>query len=122
MNLEYLPVLDGDGIWNDQDNCPSIANPDQKNSDQDQNGQGDACRDPDRDHVLGKLDNCPQKYNPNQKDVDQDGLEDLCDDSDDRLTEKNNLLITAGVILAGLVLIFFLIRFLKRMKISEEEA
>jgi len=32
---------DGDGITDDRDNCPNVANPDQKDTDQD--GVGDAC-------------------------------------------------------------------------------
>jgi uncharacterized protein (TIGR03382 family) len=35
------PDADGDGIADDEDNCPAIANPDQ--ADADQNGVGDAC-------------------------------------------------------------------------------
>lgn len=35
------PDLDGDGILNHKDNCPTIANPDQEDADQD--GAGDAC-------------------------------------------------------------------------------
>ena len=37
---------DGDGIADDQDNCPTVANADQ--ADQDGDGIGDVC-DPDRD-------------------------------------------------------------------------
>jgi len=43
---------DGDGIPDSVDNCPHVANPDQKDTDGD--GVGDAC------------DNCPTVYNPTQ--------------------------------------------------------
>ena len=62
---------DGDGIPDSRDNCPNVANPDQKDTDGD--GVGDAC------------DNCPNVANPTQDpnackppppqrcDVDRDG-------------------------------------------------
>ena len=93
---------DGDGIWIGVDNCPNIANPTQKNSDVDQ--QGDACDpdddgdgvsdgvdncdaynpeqypcdDLDGDKVFDGVDNC-NEYNPDQKDENGDGLGDACD-------------------------------------------
>ena len=57
--------LDGDGVPDTQDNCPSIANPEQADGDGD--GVGDAC------------DNCPGVANPNQADTDGDGVGDACD-------------------------------------------
>ena len=70
---------DGDGVPDSIDNCPHVANPDQKDTDGD--GVGDAC------------DNCPTVYNPTQDpnackapppppkrcDVDKDGDIDLRD-------------------------------------------
>jgi uncharacterized delta-60 repeat protein len=59
---------DKDGICDTQDNCPSVANADQKDTDGD--GVGDAC------------DNCPTVANANQvipvwyKDLDNDGYSD----------------------------------------------
>jgi len=47
------------------DNCPDVANPDQRSSDDD--GLGDAC------------DVCPQLDDPAQRDTDEDGVGDACD-------------------------------------------
>jgi len=57
--------IDDDGIVDDQDNCPCIAN--QNQTDVDSDGVGDAC------------DNCPDDCNPDQKDEDRDGMGDACD-------------------------------------------
>jgi hypothetical protein len=61
------PVVDtdGDGIPDSKDNCPKVANPDQKDTDGD--GVGDAC------------DNCPLTYNPDQKDSNGNGIGDACE-------------------------------------------
>ena len=56
---------DGDGIINDDDNCPLIANPGQEDADGD--GVGDVC------------DNCEDTSNSDQADIDGDGVGDLCD-------------------------------------------
>jgi hypothetical protein len=56
---------DHDGVPDAQDNCPKVANPDQKDSDKD--GVGDAC------------DNCPLTYNPDQKDSNGNGIGDACE-------------------------------------------
>jgi hypothetical protein len=76
------PDGDGDGIPDDEDNCPGVYNPDQLDTDGD--GQGDACDDDDdADGVPDMLDNCPLLYNPEQDDLDGDGQGDPCDDDDD---------------------------------------
>ncbi len=73
---------DGDGIADDVDNCPLIANPDQ--SDVDADGIGDVCDpvndlDLDGDGVLNAADNCPADANADQADLDGDGTGDVCD-------------------------------------------
>src|SRR5215467_295718 len=80
------PIVDhdGDGIADSADNCPSIANADQKDTDQD--GLGDACDlpnplpppppppDTDGDGIEDSDDNCPNIANDDQKDDDEDGM------------------------------------------------
>jgi hypothetical protein len=57
---------DGDGVADDLDNCPSLANADQADADLD--GIGDAC------------DNCPREPNPGQEDTfGAVGIGDACD-------------------------------------------
>jgi len=83
---------DGDTICDKADNCPSVNNPDQKDSDGD--GIGDACDsdtppppdrcadlggDTDGDGFCNKVDNCPAVNNPDQTDSDGDGIGDRCD-------------------------------------------
>jgi hypothetical protein len=76
---------DLDGIADNQDNCPQVANANQDNLDHDE--QGDACDpDDDGDQVVdtaanGLGDNCPRLYNPQQTDGDEDGTGDACDKS-----------------------------------------
>jgi hypothetical protein len=61
--------LDGDGASGMEDNCPAVANPDQRDSDSDRTG--DIC------------DNCRDTFNPDQLDTDYDGYGDACDPDDD---------------------------------------
>lgn len=59
-NPLYRPADDdADGIANSTDNCPSVANPDQK--DKNKNRVGDACEDFDKDGIMNSLDNCPDR-------------------------------------------------------------
>ena len=79
--------LDGDGVPNQQDNCPSAPNADQKNNDYPEDLLGDACDDDDdNDGVPDVSDNCPFVKNPDQKNHDADGLGDVCDPDDDNDT------------------------------------
>jgi len=79
--------IDCDGIMDYEDNCPSLANPDQYNSDGDD--FGDICDncpdinnndqfDPDEDGYGALCDNCPVHYNPDQIDSNDDNIGDSC--------------------------------------------
>jgi hypothetical protein len=75
---------DGDGIVGCVDNCASVANTDQADTDHD--GVGDACNDADDadgDEVADAIDDCPALANADQADGDADGLGDACDDCTD---------------------------------------
>ena len=61
--------VDGDNLYNEDDNCPTVFNPDQVDADAD--SVGDAC------------DNCLTTPNREQFDGDADGLGDACDDCTD---------------------------------------
>ena len=74
--------FDGDGVLENDDNCPELANADQANADGD--AAGDACDpDDDNDTVVDEDDNCPTTTNVDQIDLDGDGDGDACDPDDD---------------------------------------
>lgn len=73
---------DNDGLDDADDNCPSMQNADQANSDND--AFGDICDpDDDNDGDLDGDDNCPFAANSDQADLDGDNLGNTCDDDDD---------------------------------------
>ena len=93
--------MDGDGVPDAMDNCPSVFNPirpvdNGKQGDLDGDGTGDECdvcprdantttctpfdpNDLDGDGVPNATDNCPNVSNPTQTDTDMDGKGDACD-------------------------------------------
>ena len=73
--------MDGDGYFDQNDNCVTVPNQDQLDTDDD--GLGDACDDDDDgDGVADSVDNCPLTANPDQADSDNDGIGDVCDTPD----------------------------------------
>ena len=98
---QYADDFDEDGIEDDFDNCPFVANMDQADADGDLSGNacdncpnasneiqldadgdmiGDACdSDIDGDLVENMLDNCPNMPNATQVNTDADQLGDACD-------------------------------------------
>ncbi len=77
---------DNDGLKDDVDNCPFIANADQFDTDGD--GIGNSCdTDDDNDSVIDTKDNCPLQPNPDQADRDHDGLGDVCDTAELNVSE-----------------------------------
>ncbi len=80
--------MDGDGVGDEDDNCPNNYNPGQENYDEDDLGDVcDSCTDTDDDGYGNPGfpvntcpdDNCPDDYNPDQNDYDGDGIGDVCD-------------------------------------------
>lgn len=69
--------IDGDGIPDVSDNCPTKANNNQ--SDIDRDGLGDVCDDDmDGDAIVNTRDNCQMVSNPDQLDTNGDGIGDAC--------------------------------------------
>jgi len=104
--------FDNDGLPDEQDLCPKIA--DAKNTDVDKNGRGDVCEDPDLDGKMSNQDNCPFVYNPAQKDSDLDGIGDKCDDEENRLSENSDYLLYGIFAIASLLLGFLVMRSFKK--------
>jgi len=84
---------DADGIADELDNCPDVANVDRVDSDDD--GRGDVCdpcadclpclvgpdHDEDGDHLADGCDNCPTIASVDVTNTDGDDLGDICDAS-----------------------------------------
>jgi hypothetical protein len=76
---------DSDTVLDCVDNCPTVSNVSQQDSDAD--GLGDVCdtcpldpfNDQDLDSVCGDVDNCPTVANSNQRNRDSDAAGDACD-------------------------------------------
>jgi hypothetical protein len=65
-------------VVDDADNCLSVSNAYQVNTDGADDG-GNACDDDDDNDMWQDVyDNCPFTYNPDQADSDGDGTGDLC--------------------------------------------
>ncbi len=71
------PNMDNDQLADHLDNCPTLANSDQANEDND--SLGDVCEDADDDKIFDGIDNCPADFNPQQENVNNDGEGDACE-------------------------------------------
>lgn len=86
-NPSYIPSdTDNDQIPDNKDNCVSVPNSDQK--DTNVNNVGDVCDDTDYDGVINNIDNCLIEPNNDQRDIDGDGIGDICDSQESRFTEQ----------------------------------
>ncbi|MDP2951426.1 MAG: thrombospondin type 3 repeat-containing protein [bacterium] len=120
QNFDYVIAdVDLDGVPDIKDNCVLIANPDQK--DTDQNGRGDVCDDFDQDGIVNSQDNCPNHPNRNQEDFDGDGKGDACDKEESRITERYKWIPWLGLVFAGFVLVILFILTAKAAKKGEKD-
>jgi len=104
----FKPVdVDDDGVGDELDNCVNVANPDQR--DLNENGRGDACEDFDGDGRINSLDNCPDRPNRDQRDTDADGIGDTCDDKENRFVERHKWVPWAAI--GGVIFVLFALAF-----------
>ncbi len=75
INIVAPVDSDGDGVIDDNDNCPNTP----AGTVVDANGCALPPADTDNDGVIDDNDNCPLTANTNQEDADNDGLGDACD-------------------------------------------
>jgi hypothetical protein len=96
--LRIYEDRDGDGSPDSEDNCPTVPNQDQSDSNLD--GAGDSCEpktgDTDGDTISDHEDNCPDTANYSQSDWDSDTIGDACDDDIDGDLLINELEILYG--------------------------
>ena len=81
FTIGHLDV-DLDDVPDYIDNCPTVANPSQDNTDGDSQGN-DCDDDDDNDGLLDTADNCSLIVNPSQANYDGDSQGDVCDADDD---------------------------------------
>ena len=78
LRVSTVLDVDTDGVPDDADNCVTVSNPDQSNTDGD--AFGNACdEDDDNDSVLDAADNCAVAVNADHADFDRDRTGDACD-------------------------------------------
>jgi hypothetical protein len=106
---------DNDGIDWWRDNCPTINNPHQEDSNNDE--KGNACSDTDYDGIFDGIDNCPLLSNKDQKDIDKDNIGNVCDGIDNRMLESNRTLFIVLFWCISLLFIGGIIYFIRKIKL-----